>query len=619
MTAEVAQAPKGLEGSITAQLDKNSKLTDELSSILVNFDRRMGRLEEAILPVQERSGALRLASENLAKAAELTHAMLADFDVARGLDALLSAPVGDDVGAYLANVDKLLDVASKFQDRVDHSRAAEPALKAAQDLLTRAMGRCEEKLKQLLAAHGRNDTQLATGGAEPDKQALGPAVSPDALPPLLELVQHMDAVAYTSYQRAYVVVRAKALDAVLQRAGLAKVAEAAAAADMARIPPEALSERAGSWARVMRWLVTFLGPERSTAAQLLADPVDSQAVTALAERPLNTLVAFGAALCGGPHVAERLFAFLSVHAAAAEAVPRLQEPLAGPAGAKTLQRLDALAEAAGEAAREAFEDLEASVGRGDSRPAGPDGTVHPLTAGSMHALRRVFDSPQHMDLLCGTEPPPPEAGQRKKKGKKQQQLCSPEALEVAGGVAMRVIVAVHTQLENRARPLAAKAPALAELFLANNVAYMASIVSRTPLLASVLGEEWVERQEAEVDRHGDALVEATFGAVADALNDLYGLDPGSLSTKDRERVKDKFRAFNDALEAHSQVMPQWSAPDEELRGRLRDKVMERVLKPYLVLFTQYADSSFTKFKEKYVRHTPQEAARAVASFFEGIQ
>ena len=615
MAAEAVQAP--LEGSLKALLATNSTLTTELETILVNFDRRMGRLEEAILPVQERSGALRLASENLAKAAELTQAVLADFDVARGLDALLSAPVGDDVGAYLANVDKLLDVASKFQDRVDHSRAAEPALKAAQDLLTRAMGRCEEKLKQLLTSNARSDSQL--GGAEPEKQALGPAVSPDALPQLLELVQHMDAVAYTSYQRAYVAVRAKALDAVLQRAGLAKVAEASA--DVARIPPEALTERAAVWARVMRWLVAFLGPERATAAQLLADPVDSQAVTALAERPLNTLLAFGAALFAGPHVAERLFAFLSVHAAAAEAVPKLQEPLAGPAGAKALQRLDALAEAAGEAAREAFEDLEASVGRGDSRPAGPDGTVHPLTAGSMHALRRVFDAPQHMDLLCGTEPPPPpEAGQRKKKGKKQleqEQLCSPEALEVAGGVAIRVIVAVHTQLESRARPLAAKAPALAELFLANNVAYMTSIVTRTPLLASALGEEWVERQEGEVERHCDALVEATFGAVGDALNDLYGLDPGSLSTKDRERVKDKFRAFNEALEAHSQVMPQWSAPDEELRGRLRDKVMERVLKPYLVLFTQYADSSFTKFKEKYVRHTPQEAARAVAAFFEG--
>jgi hypothetical protein len=616
MATEAVQAP--LEGSITDLLATNASLTQELADILVNFDRRMGRLEEAILPVQERSGALRLASENLAKAAELTHAVLADFDVARGLDALLSAPVGDDIGAYLANVDKLLDVASKFQDRVDHSRAAEPALKAAQDLLTRAMGRCEEKLKQLLASHARSDSQL--GGLEPDKE-LGPAVSPDALPQLLELVQHMDAVAYTSYQRAYVAVRAKALDAVLQRAGMAKVAEASAPADMARIPPEALTERAGIWARVMRWLVAFLGPERSTAAQLLAAPVDSQAVAALAERPLNTLLAFGIALCAGPHVAERLFAFLSVHAAAAEAVPRLQEPLAGPAGAKALQRLDALAEAAGKAAREAFEDLEASVGRGDSRPAGPDGTVHPLTASSMHALRRVFDAPQYMDLLCGTKPPPPpEAGQRKKKGKKQQQQeqqCSSEALEVAGGVAIRVIVAVHTQLETRARSLAAKAPALAELFLANNVAYMTSVVTRNPLLANVLGEEWVERQEGEVERHGDALVEATFGAVADALNDLYGLDPGSLSTKDRERVKDKFRAFNEALEAHSQVMPQWSAPDEELRGRLRDKVMERVLRPYLVLFTQYADSSFTKFKEKYVRHTPQEAARAVASFFEG--
>jgi len=37
---------------IKGALDSNAKLTRELCDILVNFDRRMGRLEEAILPVQ---------------------------------------------------------------------------------------------------------------------------------------------------------------------------------------------------------------------------------------------------------------------------------------------------------------------------------------------------------------------------------------------------------------------------------------------------------------------------------------------------------------------------------------------------------------------------------------
>jgi len=551
----------------------------------------------------------------------LTQHVLADFDVARSLDGPLSAPVGDDVDAYLANVDRLLEVASTFQERAETSRAAESALKVSQDLLARAMGRCDEKMRQLMTFYARNDAQLAAGSAETTVDGtLGRALAEDALPPLLALVQHMDAVSYTAYQRTYVVVRSKALDTVLQRAGLSKLSETSTAADMARLPPEALVERASTWARVMRWLVALMGPERAIASQLLTEPVDSQATAALAERPLNTLLAFGGALCTGPIVAERLFAFLDVYAAATEAIQALQEPLAGKAGVKSLQKLAALAQAAGDAAHEAFDDLEASVGRGDNRPAGPDGTVHPLTASAMHALRRIFDAPQFLDLLCGTEPPPPQApagGQRKKKKGQSQQFCSQEALDIAGDVALRVIVAVHTQLDIRARPLANKAPALVELFLANNVAYMSGVVSRTKLLAHVLGSDWVERQEAEIDRHGDALFEITFGPVAETVSDLYGLNPGSLSTKDRERVKDKFRAFNDALEAHSQVMPQWSAPDEAMRRQLREKISDRVLRPYYALFDQFADSSFTKFKEKYVKYTPQEASRVLASFFEG--
>jgi exocyst complex protein 7 len=578
------------------------------------------------MPSQKKSGALRQASENLAKAASLTQHVLADFDAARALDGPLSGPVGDDVDAYLAKVDALLDVASTFQDKVDTMRAAEPALKAAQDLLGRAMGRCEERFKQLVAARSRDDSRLAVNGEEPPAGALPQLLPEDALPPLLALVEHMDAVSYTGYHKTYVMVRTKALEGVLQRAGLQKVADAS---DLGRVPPEAVQERAAAWGRVMRWLVALLPPERVAASRLFAEPLDGQTVSALAERPLATLLAFAAGVMSGSKVAERLFAYLDLHAAARQAHGALMATLAGTAGGKLLQRLDALADDTGDAAGRAFKDLVASVGRGDNRPAGPDGTVHPLTANAMHAVRRVFEAPQYLDLLCETEPPeqpPPEAddeddggsGKRKKKKKKRAPVCSEEALEVAGDVALQVIVAVHTQLDVRARSLAAKTPALAALFLANNVAYMSSSVARTPLLGGILGDEWVERQELEVERHSDAVVDAAFGPVIEALNDCSGLDPRSLSTKDRERVKEKFRVFNEALEAQSQVMPQWSAPDEALRERLREKLTERVLEPYRVLFSRYADSSFTKFKEKYVKHSPQDAERALSSFFEGL-
>jgi hypothetical protein len=47
--------------ALRGSLAHNRALTDELCGILGNFDQRMGRLEEAILPVQARARACGVA------------------------------------------------------------------------------------------------------------------------------------------------------------------------------------------------------------------------------------------------------------------------------------------------------------------------------------------------------------------------------------------------------------------------------------------------------------------------------------------------------------------------------------------------------------------------------
>jgi exocyst complex protein 7 len=129
----------------------------------------------------------------------------------------------------------------------------------------------------------------------------------------------------------------------------------------------------------------------------------------------------------------------------------------------------------------------------------------------------------------------------------------------------------------------------------------------------------VVRQEAVLSAHAAALLAATWGAAAAEVNDTSGLDPSSLSARDRERVKDKFRLFNEALEALSARLPHWSVPDAALRRQLRAQLRAAVLPGYAQLYSGFAGSSFTKFKEKYVKYAPDEAERAFQSFFEGLR
>lgn len=581
-----------------------------------------------VCAAQERSGALSLASENLARAQALTEEVLAEFDLARSLESRLNAPVGDDLATYLADVDRLLDVAASFEEKAGAMRAAEPALRSAQELLSRAMARCEEKLKALLSAHARDDSALECG-AEPPKGGLAPAVGEAALPALLLLVEHMDAVSY-AWQRSLVSVRARALEAALGRQGLGKLQ----ASEVGRAPAEALAERALLWARLLRWLAAHAAPERGLAARLLASPSDGAVASFVCGPPLEQLLAWGEALVRAPAQAERLFALLDVHCGARAQGALLAAALAGGPASALLARLAALAQSAGDAARAAFQDMEASVGREERRGAGPDGTVHPLTAAAVLALRRLFEQPRLFDLLCGTQPPPQAArprgrGRRAAEGEgspdasaagadvSSSAACSEEALEEAGATALRVIVALHTQLEARARGV--RVAGLGELFLLNNLGYVCAALRQAPLLRAALGDEWLERQEALVTAHGEAALEAVWGAAAAEVRDTRGLQPSSLSAKERERVKDKFRLFNEALEAAAGSLPHWSVPDEALRDELKRSLQQSVLHPYTALYNAFPAQTFTKFPDKYVKATPEEAERIFQSFFEGMQ
>ena len=542
---------------------------------------------------QERARALSVAADNVRAALAATEETLREFDVPRALEARLGAPVGDDVDAYLADVDKLLDAAAFFDDRVATLRAAEPALRGAKELLARAMARCAEKLRSLLDAHARDDSAAAPPGAEPPAE-LPPAVAAEALPAAAKLVQHMASVGDDEYEAVFVSTRSAALETTLRRQGLDKLA----AAEAPRLPPEALGERSLQWARLLRWAAALLAAEAPLATALLPAETAPDALAAVADASLNGVCGYGEAVAGAKRSADRLFAFVDVHTAAATALPQLRAALGGDdVECGAADRLEALRDVAGDAAAEAYTDLEASVGRDDRRPAGPDGTVHPLAASTMATLRRLFQAPQLFDMLTGvndrppTPPPQPPPQRRSKRDPPPPPppppQASEEALEEVGAAALRVIVALHSALDARGR--GCKAPGLRELFLLNNVAYVTRAVRRTPLLLDALGESWAEAQDSLADAHAEALVAATWGAAEAELRDLRGLDARSLGVKDRERVKDKFRTFNDALDTAAAAMPHWSVTDEALREQLRHRLQAAVLQPYEALYDAFAE------------------------------
>ena len=642
MTAATSRVAE-LEGALSTA----KALSEELGSLLLSFDARMGRLHESIMPVQSRSAALARASANVAIALEASERQLALLEIPRLLAPRLSGPVPDDIHAYLQDVEKLVAAAGEYEESAEESAGAAGALEEATRLLEQVCARCEKKLEEVLKRHGRDDRRVEAG-AEPPASPLPFPVDDEALPLLQPLIEQLEALSYSSYPAALSRVRAAALAEVLGRLGLERVRGGAVLGKDGRtsLPADALTERVLLWARLLRWLVALVSAEAPLWERLLPTPALASAVLFdIARAPLDSLLGFAEALARDECGADKLFLLLELQGGLAAALPRLPPSLSSSGGGReAVRRAQRLRDAVEGRMRESFADLEGSVGRGERRGAGPDGAIHPTTASLMHSLRRLFDSPQLFDLLCGTEPlseeelaalgpppppPPPQEGKKRRAAAAaaaahaeamaewMASRCSEEALGEVGDAALACIVALLGQLDALSRPLlASRTPGLAPLFLMNNLHAVCQGVRRSPLLLRSLGEEWVAQQESVLSTHADGVLNATWGACAAELVSLEGL--GGSSDRERERVKEKFRIFNDTFEAAVASLPHWTVPSLPLREELRRRLGEVVVEPYARFYAACADCGFTKNREKYVRFQPEGVESAFASFFEGL-
>lgn len=101
--------------------------------------------------------------------------------------------------------------------------------------------------------------------------------------------------------------------------------------------------------------------------------------------------------------------------------------------------------------------------------------------------------------------------------------------------------------------------------------------------------------------------------------DQEGLSPQSLSPKDRERVKAKFRVLNEQLQRLSEQLPTWIIPDANLRSLMLEQMRQQVVSPYGKLYNRFANSGFTTNREKYLKHTPDQLQAALQAFFVGTK
>ena len=659
-----------MSAAFAERLAAHAATSSALTDVLAGFGGLLSRLEEAILPVQTRSEQLSAADARLAAASSSVTSLLAQLDGAKAAEKRLgAAALPSDATRWLSDVRAVVaHVASLSDARERGVRAAEGAAAAAAALLSSAGAKAGERLTTELdaataaataaaaAATAASDAALDGGkkrrggrrdDAPPNELPLPPPLPEESLPSLRALCDGLHAAGCGGdAARRVASSRGGALGEALSAAGLDRLRLAnqekqsqqspklGVSEQLAGVPGEALGEKALLWGRLLRCAVSSLAADCAPGgalSQLLPEPDVAAAAGVVAScDAFEVLLRFGDALSTTPPSASRLFACLDAHAAAASASPALRALL--PRSHAAPPRLEAVAASCGALASACFADVVPSIGRDDKRPAPQDGGIHPCVAAGMRALRTLYDDhygPRFELLVAGSSASSSKQSRRRAEqsassadASGSSQPPSPEAASAVASAARSVVSSLSALIASRAAALRSAPPGLGDLFSLNNGAFVALQAASSPQLAAALGgRAFLEAAQAEAESRLRSVVGATWGAAASLLGDgaRSGLVPSRLSAKERETVKDRFRAFNECFEAAAPALPKWAAPDAALRSRLKEELGDAVLKPYGELFAAFADSGFTKFRERYVKHHPEEAARVFESFFEGLQ
>lgn len=183
-----------------------------------------------------------------------------------------------------------------------------------------------------------------------------------------------------------------------------------------------------------------------------------------------------------------------------------------------------------------------------------------------------------------------------------------------GSAAAKCLETLAYALEEKAEAL--KDRALAEVFLMNNAAFLASLGRRSATLKRAMGDGWEEGLWKEAENRGERYLQEAWTRAKTAAEQGM-VDPSLAVTtgKERERAKKAFQRFNQLLDEGVSAQSSWCVPERQLRDWLRQRAKEFVVGAYRRLYDHLGQVPFSRSPERFIRYTPEQVATKLDGLF----
>jgi len=185
----------------------------------------------------------------------------------------------------------------------------------------------------------------------------------------------------------------------------------------------------------------------------------------------------------------------------------------------------------------------------------------------------------------------------------------------------RVMKAMKTNLESKAK-LYEESKALRALFLMNNFNFIIQRLRETELI-KVIQDEMMANPMGSImtgfdieKRQNDYLKSWERLTKTCTINGIDSINEHKLRDKDRDLVKQRFKAFNAELEDMVTKHQRYAIPDRELRDQMRRKVKELIQPHYSVFRKTFIKKEFTTKVNKYIKYSEETVDEEIEKIFD---
>ncbi|XP_072339913.1 exocyst complex component 7 isoform X13 [Scyliorhinus torazame] len=623
---------------IRESLEKSDQLTKNMVSILSSFESRLMQLENSIIPVHKQTENLQRLQDNVDKTLSCLDHVISYYHVAKDTEKIIKEGPAGRLEEYLNCMARIQKAVEYFQDNNPDS----PELNRVKLLFEKGKESLESEFRNLLTRNSKAVPPVVILDllAGDDEIETVDDVSLEHLPEnilqdlicismwLVEFGRNLD------FMNVYYQIRSNQLDRSIKglkehfrkNSSSSGVLYSPAIQNKRKDTPskkaikrpgkeDMLDSEIDSYIHSISAFIKLAQSEYQLLTEIIPEHHQKRTFDSLIQEALDGLMVEGESIVSTArraimrHDYSAVLTIFPILKHLKQMKQEFDQVLQGTA-ASTKNKLPVLITSMEMTGAKALEEFADSIKNDPDKEYNmpKDGTVHELTSNAILFLQQLLDFQDTASAMLASQ----------ETGSSTSNYNSEFSKRLLSNYICKILGNLQLNLHSKAKVY--EDAALGAVFLLNNFNYILKSLEKSELIQLV----------AVTQRHPDKTYK---GHIAEQLqtyqrswfkvttpiteSNMPTFQPGTkLKDKERQAIKDRFKAFNDGLEELCKIQKSWAIPDKEQRNKIRRAQKENVTGAYRVFWQRYSNVPFTKNTEKYIKYRVEQVEEMIEKLFD---